>query len=411
VQSLAIEMARGMRVTANPQFEFRLMGSFSVWRCGQPSAFVINSKKARALLAYLAMQEPTQSGREHLATLLWPDRIDRMARQNLRACIASLRRELGAAVDDLLLTDDGTVGLRDGVTVDARKLRDFSATDDVAKLEQAAQLYRGAFLSDLPLEGEQLSEWALAERERLDSAAGSVLAKLANCADQAGDGAKAIEFVSRLVALDPFREDWRRLSLQLAARYLGRDKALLQARSFVTLLKKELDVGLDAETAALVEQIKAGSGGAPRRPTIRLEDENENLLLPSRQHRTWSQWTPMTRRNRSWRVLATIAAGAAAAVMAWVLVVYAPDTPGRRPLLSFDRAAAGCFSSRRFNRKPLVSLRLPANSPRTFLPTCRGSPVSQWLTGAQRQRRATAHDSAPGDRCGGRERSFAPVWD
>jgi tetratricopeptide (TPR) repeat protein len=106
-------------------------------------------------------------------------------------------------------------------------------------------------------------------------------------------------------------------------------------------LKKELDVGLDAETAALVEQIKAGSGGAPRRLTIRLEDENENLLLPSRQHRTWSQWTPMTRRNRSWHVLATIAAGAAATVMAWVLVVYAPDTPGRRPLLSFDRAAAG----------------------------------------------------------------------
>jgi DNA-binding SARP family transcriptional activator len=80
----------------------------------------------------------------------------------------------------------------------------------VAELEEAAALYRGPFLSDLPLEGEQLSVWALAERARLDSAAGDVLAKLANRADQADDGAKAIEFVSRLVAIDPFREDWRR---------------------------------------------------------------------------------------------------------------------------------------------------------------------------------------------------------
>ena len=329
-----------MRVTANPQFELCLMGSFSLRRCGQPSGFAINSKKAQALLAYLAMQEPMRSGREHLATLLWPDRIDRMARQNLRSCISSLRRELGAAADELLLTDDGTVGLRDGVTIDAHRLRDFSATDDVAELEEAARLYRGAFLSDLPLESEQLSVWALAERMRLDSAAGAVMAKLASRADQAGDGAKAIEFVSRLVAVDPFREDWRRLSLQLLSRHLGRDKALLQARSFVALLKKELDVGLDAETAALVEQIKAGNGGAPCQPTIRPEDENENFLLLSPQHQMAPQWTPASRRDRSRRMLATIAA-AAVVVIAWLSIVYAPDMRGRWPLLSFDRAVAG----------------------------------------------------------------------
>lgn len=328
-------------MTANPQFELRLMGSFSVRHCGQPSAFAINSKKARALLAYLAMQEPMRTGREHLATLLWPDRIDRMARQNLRACIAALRRELGAAADDLLLTDDGTVGLRDDVTVDARRLRDISATDDVAKLEEAARLYRGAFLSDLPLEGEQLSAWALAERMRLDSAAGAVLAKLANRADQAGDGAKAIELVSRLVAVDPFREDWRRLSLQLSARHLGRDKALLQARSFVALLKKELDVGLDAETAALVEQIKAGNGGAPRNLTIRPEDENKNFLLLSPQHQMAPQRTTASRHDRSRRMQAAIAAAAAVVAIAWLSVLYAPDMRGRWPLLSFDRAVAG----------------------------------------------------------------------
>jgi DNA-binding SARP family transcriptional activator/Tfp pilus assembly protein PilF/TolB-like protein len=261
-----------------------------------------------------------------------------MARQNLRACIASLRRELGAATDDLLLIDERMVGLRDGISVDARRLCDLSATNDVAELEEAAALYRGPFLSDLPLEGEQLSVWALAERARLDSAAGDVLAKLANRADQADDGAKAIEFVSRLVAIDPFREDWRRLSLQLSARHLSRDNALLQARSFVALLKKELDVDPDAETAALIEQIKAGNGSAQRRPTIRPERENKNFLLLSPQHQVW---TSASRRDRSQRMLATLAAGAAVVFMAWLSIVYVPDTRGRWPLLSFDRATAG----------------------------------------------------------------------
>jgi len=49
---------RGMRVAANPQFELRFMGSFSVRHCGRPSAFAIISKKAPALLASLATQEP-----------------------------------------------------------------------------------------------------------------------------------------------------------------------------------------------------------------------------------------------------------------------------------------------------------------------------------------------------------------
>lgn len=251
---------------------------------------------------------------------------------------ASLRRELGSAANDLLLTDGRMVGLRDDVVVDARRLCDLCAADNIRELEEAAGLYRGPFLSDLPLEGEQLSVWALAERARLDSTAGDILVKLTNRADRAGDGAKAIEFVSRLVAVDPFREDWRRLSLQLSARHLGRENALLQARSFVALLKKELDVGPDAETTALIEQIKAGNGNARRRPTIRSERENENFLLSPR-HQMWPRWTSAPRRDSS--MVATIAAGAAVVFMAWLSIVYGPDLRERWPLLSFNRSVAG----------------------------------------------------------------------
>jgi DNA-binding SARP family transcriptional activator len=78
-------------MSADRAFELQLLGEFGL-RHSPPAEAVIavSSKKARALLAYVAMQERMHVNRGRLATLLWPDRIDRQARQNLRKCIASL---------------------------------------------------------------------------------------------------------------------------------------------------------------------------------------------------------------------------------------------------------------------------------------------------------------------------------
>jgi DNA-binding SARP family transcriptional activator len=132
------------------------------------------------------MQEPMQVRRERLATLLWPDRVDRQARQNLRKCIASLRHDLGALADELLVIDNDAVGVRDTVAVDARQLR--TGTDRDSGVEDAAALCRGPFLADLVLDGEEFNDWVLSERAQLDAAAGLVLAELASRADAAGDG-------------------------------------------------------------------------------------------------------------------------------------------------------------------------------------------------------------------------------
>ncbi len=81
-------------------------------------------------------------------------------------------------------------------------------------------------------------------------------------AEDAGDAGRAAALAARLIAIDPFREDWLRLSLRVTARHLGRDKALLQARDFVDLLKKELDVAPEPATVALIERLKSGAGVA-----------------------------------------------------------------------------------------------------------------------------------------------------
>ncbi len=109
------------------------------------------------------MQEPMRVGREQLATLLWPERIDRQARQNLRACLASLRNDLAGFADDALAIDAESVGIK-AMRVDARELRALGEANAAGEIEDAASLYRGPFLSDLALEGEAFYAWASAER-------------------------------------------------------------------------------------------------------------------------------------------------------------------------------------------------------------------------------------------------------
>src|SRR5262249_59224713 len=52
--------------------KLRLLGAFAIEASAErPAAPAIRSRKARALLAYLAMKPDWRAGREELATLLW----------------------------------------------------------------------------------------------------------------------------------------------------------------------------------------------------------------------------------------------------------------------------------------------------------------------------------------------------
>ena len=323
-------------MSADLQFRLQLLGGWSLRRSTQcDGEIVVSSKKARALLAYVAMREPMRVSRERLASLLWPDRVDRQARQNLRKCIAALRRDLGGHADGLLAIDGETVAIRDVVTVDARRLRELADADTMVDLDQAAALCRGPFVSDLAAEGEEFRDWALAERAQLDAAAGTILAKLASHADQAGDARKALQASSRLTAIDPFREDWQRLILRIAARHVDRDQALMQAKSFTALLRKELDVEPEAETAALIEQIKAGDIApipAPIRDRgVAIADPIGDAAPPDRSdyHAAALPKSPVPAHAGSYPMIASALVAAVVAVL--VVYLFTAYGPGGRP--------------------------------------------------------------------------------
>src|SRR5690242_16589395 len=179
----------------------RLLGPFTVEvNVGRPIAIALRSKKARALLAYLAMKPDWRASREELATLLWGDTPDAQARHSLRQCLMSVRQDLHLAPDLLDLGRD-TIELRaDALGVDAREL---AALADAGENERASELWRGPFLADLALDLEAFDAWREREQERLASIAARAFEAQCAAADAAGEGERALAAAERLIALDP----------------------------------------------------------------------------------------------------------------------------------------------------------------------------------------------------------------
>src|SRR5580704_5646934 len=237
----------------------RLSGTFAIEAtAGRTVAISIRSKKARALLAYLAMKRDYQASREELATLLWGDNPDALARHSLRQCLLSLRQDLSFAAE-VLIVDRETVGLSPQfISVDARTFMMLAQSEEPDELARAAELWRGPFLPDLALDVEEFDSWQRLEAARLSSAAAMVFEALCRSAVASGDGDGAVAAAERLAALDPTREDWQRNALKLLARHKGREAAMGRAKQFLDLLRLELDVAPEAATRTLIEAIKRG---------------------------------------------------------------------------------------------------------------------------------------------------------
>jgi DNA-binding SARP family transcriptional activator/TolB-like protein/Tfp pilus assembly protein PilF len=238
------------------QVSLRVLGGFSVVIEGNSEELRISSRKACALLAYLAMLPDQRASREHLASFFWGDRIDELARQSLRQCLSSLRGDLASAPTDILVVDPNTIGLQSkNVAVDAVEFLSLAGSSEVSDLDRAAGLYLGKFLAGLDLD-ETFDAWVRKTRSQLDSAAAQLFETRAKLADAGGVGEEAIQAVERLLTLDPLREDWQRLALQVYARYRGRAWAVSHANEFVTLLKTRWGVEPEPATKNAIDSIR-----------------------------------------------------------------------------------------------------------------------------------------------------------
>lgn len=184
----------------------RLMGGFRL--AGPGGATVaVTSRRARGLLAYLALAPEQTATRERLCGLLWSDRGEPQARASLRQCLLELRDNLATAGLDILDVGRERIALRPGLlSSGVNDLQRALAGDDADILVAALdELGDGRLLEDVEIGG-LFQDWLDQTRPRLEqSIATAVQARLGKL-EAAGDWPKVRAIAEAYLHRDPLAE-------------------------------------------------------------------------------------------------------------------------------------------------------------------------------------------------------------
>jgi DNA-binding SARP family transcriptional activator len=240
----------------NACVSLKLFGGFRVQESRSGRDVPIPIRKGQALLAYLARRPDEAHPRDKLATLLWGDMPQALARHSLRQALCVLRASLpdGAASAIRAGADD--------ISLDAARLAidvvDFERLADEGSgesLEQAAALYRGEFLDGIAVDEPIFEDWLREERAQLHEAALSALARLLRLQRDAGLVESAIQTGLRMLRIDPLQEVVHRSLMRLYASAGRPGAALHQYQLCVRMLRREFGAAPEQETERVLREI------------------------------------------------------------------------------------------------------------------------------------------------------------
>ncbi|MBP7687994.1 MAG: AAA family ATPase [Thermoflexales bacterium] len=262
-----------------PHLTLSLLGPLHITRDQQPiTAFAYH--KARALLAYLAVEHTRVHHRDAIVGLLWPDMPDAAARTNLRQILTTLRDAIGA---DFLLTTRDTLQVNPASEVDLDVTRFMALLDAcaqhrhrhitrcpvcAARLEEAVALYRGDFLAQFAsVDSAPFEEWLVLKREALHQRAAAALTDLAHYHERWGNVPRARQLLARLIELEP----WDEAAYAHLMRLSPRSAALAYYETCRRMLAEHFSVEPALATQRLYDQIRAGADTAINPPTRSLD--------------------------------------------------------------------------------------------------------------------------------------------
>ncbi len=230
-------------------------------------ALHVQRRKARALLAYLALNRQPQT-RELLATLFYPESDNALA--YLRRDLSEVRRQVGEEI----LRAENEVSLNPGAEVWVDVLA-FQARLDLvaahghfpqqpcaeclAALQEAIALYSDDFLAGFILpDCAAFEEWQFFQGQALRQGLAQALEKMVAWHAAQRAYAEAISAARRWLALDPLHEAAQRRLMELYAASGQRAAALRQYEECQRLLDEDWGVVPETETTALFEAIRTG---------------------------------------------------------------------------------------------------------------------------------------------------------
>src|SRR5262245_42991777 len=232
----------------------RLLGGFGLETDGR--RLRLPSRKAQALLAYLALRPGRAHTREALTTLLWSDTTGTRARQSLRQTVLRVRRVFAAVRNRGFVVEGERVSLdAAAVGVDVARFERLARQGTAESLQSAAALYHGSLLEGLRVEIGPFEDWLQSERERLHERVREVLSRLLELQMRRGPLDAAVQTASRLLTIDPLREDVHRTLMRLYLRQGRRGAALKHYQLCVGVLERELGVEPEPETRRVYREI------------------------------------------------------------------------------------------------------------------------------------------------------------
>ena len=235
----------------------RTLGGVSLSDESGPLAGAMIQRRRLALLAILAAAGTRGVSRDKIAALLWPESDAERARHALAQWLFLTRRDLG---EDAIA---GTSELRLNPARIASDVAEFDEAVEGKAHDRAAALYAGPFLDGFFLSNApEFEHWVDAERAKRDAAAGQSFEALARVAAARADHLAAAGWWQRRAALEPLSG---RVTLELMRALVDsgdRAAALRHAQQHEVLVRRELEIPVEAEVAELVARLRQGAPSA-----------------------------------------------------------------------------------------------------------------------------------------------------
>ncbi|HSS04083.1 MAG TPA: BTAD domain-containing putative transcriptional regulator [Solirubrobacterales bacterium] len=234
-----------------------LLGAFSVTLNSDAIADdAWRLRKAKTLIKLLALAPERRLHADQAAELLWADRDQASARNNLHQAIYAARRALDSTGLDgrrCLELNDDVIALcpRDPVRIDAVAFEEAAASareeDDPAAYRAALDAYEGELLPE-----DRYEEWTASRRDSLHElrlALGIELAELEAPADRSA----AIGRLREVLVDEPLHEPAHRALMRLYVSGGRRQEALAQFQELKRGLRREFEDEPDDETRRLYQ--------------------------------------------------------------------------------------------------------------------------------------------------------------
>ncbi|MBA3323935.1 MAG: hypothetical protein H0T41_01190 [Rhodobacteraceae bacterium] len=214
----------------------------------------LSSRKALAILVYLALQPARAESRERIAALLWSDSGGDHARAALRQTLRRLKADLGAA-GDLVDADRSALRLTQPVRVDILEAVEAAGRGETPPLLARDEADLGRLFSDLADLDPDFDLWIAVQRERLTA---QVISSLEAALAATEDEPRRLTLAEALTRADPTHEGACRAAMQAHLAMGDTAQAMRVYERLWRVLDEDLDVEPSERTQALYVAIKQG---------------------------------------------------------------------------------------------------------------------------------------------------------